>query len=143
MKKILTFSAVAIFSIAVVSGCSKSSSSSPAGSMTATIGNATYNLANCKASLNGDEVAITANNNWDYPYMILQWASNSISTGTFFFADSTSKNIAEYFIYPDYVVAVSGSVTVTSVSPNVAGTFSFICYNGTWVHNGIFIAEIN
>jgi len=153
MKKILTFSAIALFGIAVISGCIKSSSS-PHYTMTATIGVTPYILTNCEAyyyaSLRGRDVVISANQNTiighNYiPSITLQWVDSSISTGTFSLADSTIYNSTECAVSPapGYTLfAVNGSVTITSVSPTVVGTFSFTCTDSTVVSNEKFTSEI-
>jgi len=161
MKKILTFSSIALFGIAVISGCIKStnssSGSSPSTIMTATIGgtNTTggtaYSASNCEASLIGGEVSITGQSG-SYPNITLGWASSSISTGTFTLVStgtigsSGQTYVTAPFPNPSSTVvndyAVSGSVTVTSVSPNVAGTFSFTTAGGIVVSHGKFTSFI-
>jgi hypothetical protein len=146
MKKLLTFSAIALFGMALISGCSKSSSSSPSYSMTASVSGTSYSAGNCIAVNNGTYIVIEgiggATTAPTFPYLAISLTNYNKTTGTFNFDSSQTTNWAEYLTSSStYKISKSGSVTITSVSPNITGTFLFTCTDGTVVSSGSFTAK--
>ena len=144
MKKLLTYGAIAVYGLAVMTGCKKSDSSSSSASytMSATIGGHAFSGAKCIAGINGAQLAIVGGldgtaatfpnitiNVQSYTglgtYPIQIFSTTYFNTATL---DSTLTQAAP---------AAYGSVIVTGTSP-ITGTFSFTCTDSTKVTNGSF-----
>jgi len=145
MKKLLTLSAIALMGMALISSCSKSSSSSPSYSMDATIAGKSFSGTNCTATISGASLAVDGGvftSSPVYPYLTLG-IFNYTGTGTYAIG-GTSVNLGGVDSSASVVlVSQYGTVTITSVSPNIVGTFSFTCSDSTKVSGGTFTAKIN
>jgi hypothetical protein len=146
MKKLLTFASVALLGMALVSSCSKSSSS-PSYKMSASVAGTSYSAGNCIESSSTGYVVITGISGSALtptpPYIILWVKSASLATGTFNFDTTMVSSFAEYYASTStFKLSKTGSVTITSISPSVVGTFSFTSTDGTAVTNGAFTAKI-
>ena len=115
--------------------------------MSATVAGAPYTSALCIAYTSGNNVEIeaettTAGATLTYPYISLWLNRTSLTTGTFSLDSTQLNNYAEYITsVSTFKLAKSGSITITSISPDVVGTFSFTCTDSTVVTNGKFVAE--
>ncbi len=149
MKRILTFSAIAMIGLAVFSGCKKSSSTSY--SMKATVGSTAFSVTNSYATLNGTNLAITGNSGSSTsassaPYLTIV-LSNYTAPGVY--AIDTTLNVpvvdatwAADMTMADWKYSHTGSVTITSLSSSVVvGTFNFVCADGTTINSGTFSAR--
>jgi len=143
MKKLLAFSSIAMIAMSVFSGCSKSSSGSSY-FMKETIAGKSYSSTYCAAGSSSGYVTIAGSSGTSltYPYVTLTLANYNKTTGTFTLDTTLTGSFAEYNKDASTVVlAKSGSVTITSASPNIVGTFSFTCTDGTVVSGGSFTAK--
>ena len=147
MKKIFSIAAIALMGLALFSGCSKSSSSSPSYTMNASIGGSSFSSSNClAASYSGmfTEIYGFAGNSVTptYPYIGLFLLNYAKTTGTFSLDSTMTANFAQIVTSATTnKVAKSGSITITSTSPNIVGTFSFTTTDGTAVTGGTFTAK--
>jgi hypothetical protein len=145
MKKFLSLSAVALMGMALISSCSKSSSSTSSSySMKATVNGAAFNGTNCIATISGTTLALNGGSYTTatptYPYFTIG-IENYSGVGTYALNGSTS-NIAGIDSSASSVLASAyGTVTITSVSPNIVGTFSFTLSDSTKVTSGTFTAK--
>ena len=138
------------FGIAVVvllaPGCKKGNSTdtySP--NMIATINDSVFSVTD--PSQISASKAVSGTNTYLYIYgesgtgeLIKISIINNTGPATIQFVGS---NASAYY-YPSgltnpYSQAVSGSVTLTSVTPSLVGTFNFTCADGTQVKNGSFL----
>lgn len=147
MKKIFTIAAIALMGLALFSGCSKSDST-PSYSMKASLGGTSFNSSNCIAAtypgtsfieIYGMGGTLTAPT---FPYVALFLYNYAKTTGTFTIDSTLSTNYAEIVTSATtFKLAKSGTITITSVSPNIVGTFSFTATDGTAVTGGSFTAK--
>ncbi len=143
MNNILKILFVVLIANLFCTGCNKSSST-PAPFMKATTGTTTFSVSGtsqafCSTSSSGgiDYIYISgedANGKKIRIVLIDNSGTGTIQIGT--------GNAAAYY-YPggsttSYTYATSGSVTITSLTPDIAGTFSFTCADSTVVTNGSF-----
>ena len=147
MKKLLTLSAIALMGMAVISGCSKSSSSSPSYTMTATIAGKSFNGTNCIASVAGGQLVVDGGAfttaTATYPYIALSVA-NYTGTVTYSFCGTTLNVAGIDSSASSLPVSQYGTITVTAASSTViSGTFSFTCSDSTKVTGGTFSAKVD
>ncbi len=145
MKKIFTIAAIAFMGLALFSGCTKSDST-PSYSMKASIGGASFSTSNCFAASTGTFVEIEGLGGTltapTYPYVTLWLLNYAKTTGTFAIDSTMATNYAQIVTgATSFKIAKSGSITITSVSPNIVGTFSFTAIDGTAVTGGTFTAK--
>ena len=136
--------AMAGIGFASFTSCKKSSSSTPAYSMTATVNGSSFSSVNCYAVSSGGIATIagysgTSTTSTSYPV---------IQLGIFGTLAVQSYTIdgAQYQINIDSsatngVAAVSGSITITSISPSIVGTFNCVMSDGTKITNGVFTSK--
>jgi len=151
MKKLFIFSAFAVIGITVISSCKKSISSSlssgPNAHMSATINGASFSGSFCYDTLESGLMEIYGykyNGGTTTPYPLLGiviGVYTGVGTYSLGFVGSALNNYG----YIDSSVAATpacqyGTVTITSVSPNLVGTFSFTCPDSTKVTGGTFTA---
>lgn len=148
MKFFKTVLAVAL--IAAMSGCSRSSSSSPAAtySMRATIGSASMNGTVCIATvvsgvlgISGSTVVSGVGGPPQINLAIYSWTG---AAGTFALGSTGGNNFGEYIASTGALtnISTSGTVTITSVTTTaISGTFSFTCSGGVSVTAGTFTAQ--
>jgi hypothetical protein len=121
--------------------------SSPSYNLSASVGGKAYTSALCIAYSTGGTIEIesettTSGASITYPYIALYCGNTALKTGTFNFDTTQLANYATYVTSDTSLkLAKSGSVTITSISPNVVGTFNFTCQDGTVVSSGTFVAE--
>jgi hypothetical protein len=145
MNKLIIFFAAILLVSGTITGCKKNNSSDGyTPFMKASINDSLFYITG--QTLVYSSSATSAGNNYLYIYgeetygdVIRITLVNSSRTGTFQFGGT---NVSAYY-YPDgllnpYSQAVSGYITLTSVSPDVEGVFSFTCADGTQVKNGSF-----
>ena len=124
------------------SGCTKkTSTSSSTGVMKATAGGVAFSSTYCYESSTSAYYTITATNG--NAAISLNVKSNNITTTTYNFDNTGTNNTAAYTTSAGAVKsAVSGSVTITTITPGVSfvGSFSFTCADGTTVTGGSFTA---
>ena len=147
MKNLRSLIALAMCAFLALAGCTKKSSSSGSGSssssnsMTATAGGTAFSASGTSvvASVNGDILAVAGVTpaNASITLNIIQYANG---TGTFQ-CDGTHATIL-YGPAPGTALGGShGVITLTSISPNFEGTFSFTCNDSTKVTSGTFLVK--
>ncbi len=146
MKKIFTIAAIALMGLALFSGCSKSDST-PSYTMKESIGGTSFSSSNCLSAsysgifteiygFEGNSVTPT------YPYIGLFLINYAKTTGTFTIDSTMTSNFAQIVTSATTnKLAKTGTITITSVSPNIVGTFSFTVTDGTAVTGGTFTAK--
>ena len=147
MNKIVPISVLALLGMLMMTGCIKKKDTPISYTMTANVGGTAYKAALCIAFAGSSTMEIEAETTTSgatitYPYINLWLTGTSFSLGTFSFDSTMARNYAEYIISTSsFKIAQSGSITITSVTPNVVGTFSFTCTDGTTITDGKFVAE--
>jgi hypothetical protein len=114
--------------------------------MKASIGGTSFNASNCISVSSGTFVEIEGMGGTatapTYPYVAL-WLNNyTKTTGTFTIDSTMLTNYAEVvYSLTSVKLAKSGTITITSTSPSIVGTFSFTATDGTAVTGGTFTAK--
>jgi hypothetical protein len=146
MKNTMMSAVISVLAIAAISGCSKSSSSGSSTSMKTSLNGVAFSGSDCIDSVTDSTLFIYGTNfttSITYPfieiiitkytgtgtYTLGTWGSFGGGPSTMAVIDSSASNA---------VASLYGTVTITSVSPNLTGTFSFTCTDSTKVTGGSF-----
>jgi hypothetical protein len=126
--------------------CSKSSTSGY--SMSAIVNGAAFSGSNCYAQKSGTTLTINGGNFSGtvlnvYPIITLTVYNYNGATGTYTFGANLGGGVLDSSATSNAIVSKSGSLTITSVSPSIAGTFTFTANDGTTLTNGTFNALLN
>lgn len=147
MKLNITLIALALGGSATFFSCKKSSSSTPVYTMTATVNGVAFNATNCYADTSGGNFNIYGGNFAgkypDYPFILLSLSLGNY-TGAGTYALGTTWMAMGWVDSSNAVqpASIRGTVDITAVSPEVTGTFSFVCGDSTTVTNGSFKAKV-
>ena len=150
MRKNITLLAIAILGMVAFFSCKKSDNNNANninvnGSMTATIGTTAFKAPYCDATVYDTLFTVTGSTSdtgITYPYIILSVTDyKGIGTYTIPGGSDRNGNVATVY-YTDSTGAQSvyGTVSITAITPNIVGTFSFTCSDSTKVTNGTFSA---
>lgn len=154
MRTLVTLSTVSMLALFSLQGCKKKDTTTPpvvtpAQFMKATVGvnsfsvtgtSQAYSSGSSSGGLNYIYIYGVAANKQSIKITLI----NNAGTGTT--AIGTGNAAAEYAPYgfdSTYSNAVSGSVTLTALTPNIVGTFNFTCADSTQVTNGSFLVVGN
>jgi hypothetical protein len=125
-----------------ISGCKKSGSANntPAYFVKATINGQPFNATSAMSAMSGTRITLSggvaAGATPGYPTIVLS-AGNYTGAGTYDLGITANYgSLDSSFTSTNQVLY--GTFTVTAVSPNITGSFSFTCFDSTKVTDGTF-----
>ena len=140
MNKLSTLAIAVITMFTCSFSCNKNNN---LGYMTATVNGSTWTANESLATQTTEGVTIQGtlhSSSGDYSNVALYLPRN-YSTGTYVFDSNINTAYASYIAHNydnNISLAHIGTVNVTSVKPNITGTFSFTCTDSTKIENGTF-----
>lgn len=147
MRHNITLVALALMGLTIFFSCKKSSSGTTAYCMTATVNGVAFNAKNClflPSNTGGAPYDIYGGNFTgnipQFPFILLSFGSYP-TIGTHTLGNITIANgwvDSSNTVQP---VSIHGTVEITADSPEVVGTFSFVCTDSTTVTSGSFKAR--
>jgi hypothetical protein len=162
MRKLFSMLILVSIGLIAFTGCTKSSPSAPQTTntswpyvMTETVDGTAFSRDTCIFWINNVSDTTSAQilgwNGADpttaiyYPWVTFSFNYHYHGIGTYGISDHTSDQTpcgaGLHTADPDGGYAVSGSLTITALYPNVVGTFNFVTYSGKVVSNGNFVAK--
>ena len=149
MKKLLGISAI-LLALIVIASCKKSNNTTSPYNMKASIGTFSFDAegqtkANSSGSSSGGiSLVYLRGTSTDGKVIKITLISGATWPGVGTYSVDTAGAACDYYPYgPDstYTYATTGIVTLTAVTPNYVGTFSFTCADSTQVKNGSFTIQ--
>jgi hypothetical protein len=146
MKRFITISTL-ILCLAVITGCSKNSTTNQyyvKATVNGTVFDAeglskAFMTTSTSGGLNYTYLAGKADNGQVIRLSLITTTGANLGLGTV----SINSGVAAADYYPkgldsSYTNAQSGTITITTLQPNIEGTFNFICADSTHVLGGTF-----
>lgn len=153
MKILASVTTIILAILIIISGCKKGSNSTTGSYyMKATIGSSSFDAeglsqayltTSTSAGLNYNYLAGKATDGRLIQITLITSSGTPLAVGTL----PLNTGIANADYYPQgltssYTYALSGSVTLTQLIPNLVGTFSFLCADSTNITNGSFSIRV-